>query len=202
MPTKNNLSISQRYQRYYAYLSPITSDPIIRGYFSLVASILLIAFFLVFALSPTFNTIVALQKKISDQKAIISALDAKIAALITAQDTFSKIENKVPLVYLALPDKPTPQGIAADVLSSASSLGLTVLSLQFQAIPLSKNTETKIIISNGLPTVSFSTSVIGSQEKIRNFIGDLEKRLRYLRLKNFTVNLGSADITGLGYYYE
>lgn len=202
MSVKSNLTIYQRYQRYYEYLYPIASDPIIRGYFSLVASILLIAFFLVFALSPTFNTIVSLQKKITDQKTIISALDAKISALVIAQDVFSQVESQVPLVKLALPDKPVPQGIVTDVLSAASSSGVAIVSLQFQQMPLSKNAPAKITVSNGLPTVVFSASVTGAEDKVRSFVANLEKRLRYIRLKSLTVSLGAADITGLGYYYE
>ncbi len=38
-------NLTKRYSRYYIYIEPIVSDPLIRGYFSLVASILLIAFF-------------------------------------------------------------------------------------------------------------------------------------------------------------
>lgn len=206
MAVKSNLSIYQRYQRYYAYLSPVASDPLIRGYFSLVASLLLVAFFLVFALSPTFNTIVVLQKKITDQRLIVSSLDSKISALISAQDVYSQIEKQVYLLDMALPSKPNPQGMAADVVSTASSSGISLVSLQFQTIPLSKDADAKIIIANGLPTVSFNVSLVGSQDKIRGYIGELEKQLRYLRFINLSINLGdgkgsvTADMTGLGYY--
>lgn len=206
MPTQNNLSIYERYQRYSTYLTPIVSDPLIRSYFGLVASILLIAFFLFFALSPTFNTILGLQKKIQDDQTIDAALQQKISDIIHAQDVYSQIQPQLNLLDQAMPDKPFPQGLIADILNSASSSGVVLSSLQFQSVPLTADAVVKNPSVNGVPAVTFSVSIAGSNDQIRQFLGNLESRLRYIRIQNITVNFGTkvgsvtADITGTGFY--
>lgn len=206
MPIQNNLSIYERYRRYSAYLAPVVSDPLVRSYFGLVASIMLVTFFLFFALSPTFNTILGLQKKIQDGQVIDVALQKKIADIITAQDTYSQVQTQLDLLDQAIPDKPTPQGLVADVSNSASSSGVVLSSLQFSPVPLSANAVTKDNRVNGIPTAIFTVSVTGSEDQVRRFLGELENRLRYIRVDSVSVNYGtkgglpSADVTGLGYY--
>src|SRR5574340_639843 len=118
--------LARRYSRYYIYLEPVVSDPLIRGYFSFVASLFLIAFLLVFALSPTVNTMLALQKKIGEQRRILAALEQKIGALVTAQQNYSQIESNLPVLLRALPKSPDPQVIAEGVTQLASASGVTV----------------------------------------------------------------------------
>lgn len=195
--------------RYYSYLAPVAADPLIRGYFSLVASLLLIAFFLIFALSPTFNTILSLQKKIDDQNKTIAALDTKINALIRAQDVYSQINNKIPLLNAALPDVPDPQLIAGNIMTTATSSGTAVISLQFQNIPLTADAEiSKPVTANEMPVVVFNAGISGEQNQIHGFIQDLENHLRYIRLEKISVNYQSgvnsvtADVEGYGYYIK
>jgi Tfp pilus assembly protein PilO len=113
--------LPKRYQRYYTYLEPVIADPLVRGYFSLVASFLLVAFFLFFALSPTINTILALQKKITEQKKIIASLETKISNLTAAQENYRQVESLIPLLLIALPDNPSPQTVVGSVTSSAEA---------------------------------------------------------------------------------
>lgn len=206
MPTQNNLSIYERYRRYSAYLGPVISDPLVRGYFGLVASIMLVSFFLFFALSPTFNTILGLQKKIQDDQTIDAALQQKISDIIHAQDVYSQIQPELNLLDQAMPDKPFPQALIADILNSSSSSGVVLSSLQFQPVPLTADAVVKNPSVNGVPAVTFSVSIAGSNDQIRQFLGNLESRLRYIRIQNITVNFGTkvgavtADITGAGFY--
>lgn len=206
MLTQNNLSIYERYRRYSAYLAPVVSDPLVRSYFALVASIILVTFFLFFALSPTFNTILGLQKKIQDGQTIDIALQKKITDLISAQDTYSQIQAQLDLLDQAIPDNPVPQGLAADISNSAKSSGVVLSSLQFSPVPLSAGAVTKDTRVNGVPAVVFAVSVTGSEDQVRRFLGELENRLRYIRVDSVSVSYGaigglpSADVTGLGYY--
>lgn len=197
-------NISRRYSRYYIYLEPVVKDPLIRGYFSFVASIILVAFFMIFALSPTVNTILTLQKKIAEQKKLITNMDEKIANLVTAQENYSQIQSSLTSVLLALPLNPSPQAIISGVNEFASGSGATVSDLQFQDIPLSKDTikaaQQQILDSTGLPTVNFSLTVSGPMDKVRTYLGDLENLSRLIHLKSLSVNSQQVSVTGLGYY--
>lgn len=192
----------QSYRRYYAFIEPVAADPLVRGYFSLVASLLLIAFLAIFALSPTINTILGLRKKISDQTRIIAALDTKTADLVAAQQNYSALEEVIPLMAEALPEKPQPQGVIAGVLATATAAGATVTSLQFQDLPLTIDLAAASKDKKAsLSTADFSLAVAGSPSQIRTFLGGLENLLRYIRVETVSFTQSAADVTGAGYYY-
>ncbi len=193
-------------KRYFTYLEPVAADPLVRGYFTLVASLLLVAFFLVFALSPTINTILSLQKKIADQKGIVTALDTKISNLVTAQQNFSQVENLIPVLETALPKKPSPQVAISQIISVASSSAVTLSSLQFNAINMA--TEGATITPGGLSVLPFTFSVSGTKAAVVNFLTNLQNALRYIHFNTITFTFSATDPTrvlvdalGLTYYY-
>ncbi len=200
-------SFSSRYRQYYAYIEPVISDPLVRSYFGLVASLLLITFLIVFALSPTINVVLGLQKQISDQQDTVAALDTKISSLVQAQDSYNKAESFIPLLNQALPENPAPQTIIADVWKLASSSGINLTAFQMQSAPLS--TDLPLVDSEiGVPAMKISLSVNGSKGQIRQFMGDIEKQLRYIRTDNFTIipdiKTGgfATDVSGMAYFFH
>lgn len=202
--------LAKRYSRYYIYIEPIVSDPLIRGYFSLVASFLLIAFFLVFALSPTINTILTLQKKIAEQRRVVAALDQKITNLVAAQANYSQVESSLPILLTALPQTPTPQTIISGVVTIASSSGLVLSGLQFRDLPLSKDsidTAVKTGNTTGALTVNFTLTTVGSRDKIHDFLTRIESLPRQIHLVSFgvanvpeTPKTNSINVSAVGYY--
>lgn len=207
-------SIAASYRRYYSYFEPIIADPIIRSYFSLIASLLLISFLMFFALSPTVNIILSLQRKIDDQKKVIATLDTKVAAIIAAQENYGQVQNMLPLLNQALPEAPLPQVIISDIHKVATASGVNISLLQFKTIPISANApletaQTVSAASEPVPTVAFSLSVSGDAQKVREFLGNLENQLRYIRSDNLIVTVAdraanriSVDISGAGYYFR
>lgn len=214
----------RRYNKYYTYIEPILEDPVIRGYFTLVASLLLTAFFILFALSPTFSTIVGLVRKIDDQKKVLAALDSKISNLILAQENYAQIESDLPLLEAALPVKPIPETILLGVLDSASGSAVGVTSFQIGDVylsgvnptekalvtPPSKGVKLTLVSSAGLPTVNFTVSAKGTKENIRQFVGQLESMPRLITLSVISIGRESnsdndsnsylVDIAGSAYY--
>ena len=208
-------TIPARYERYYTYIEPVMVDPIIRGYFSLVASFILVAFFVIFALSPTVNTILSLNKKISDQKITITALDAKIAALISAQQNYSQVENFLPLVDTALPKKPMVQTAVNAIFETASTSAVTVSGLQFKTFTLfggappttQTTTDLADMVPQGLLALPFSLSFHGSANAPQSYLEKLQNSLRYIRFQSLSVSRQKDNLTtnidaaGFTYYY-
>lgn len=194
------INLYQQYRRYSAYTQPIFADPVLRSYFSLIASLLLIAFLVIFALSPTVNIILGLRKKIDDQNRTLKALDAKVTALVSAQDTYARLESQLPLLDRAMPFEPVAQDVVVDLHKTASVAGVSVSGLQFGPVYLSPRPNDSTIV--------FSTAAVSSETKIRFFLGDLEDQLRYIRLKNLSLGWNakqpgtiSANISGTAFYY-
>ncbi len=195
-------NLARRYSRYYVYLEPIVADPLVRGYFSLVASLLLVSFFLVFALSPTINTILALQKKIGEQKQVDTALQKKIADLVAAQASYAQIQEILPAVFVGIPVTPTPQTIISGVVVSASGSGVKLAGISFHDLPLSSD----LITSLDLTPVEFSLSVTGDYAAARDFLGRVENVSRLIKIKSIGVSQittstqVSININAQGYY--
>lgn len=206
-------TIPQRYQRYYTYLEPVIADPLVRGYFGLIASFLLVAFFLVFALSPTVNTILSLRKKIADQNATVITMDKKIANLILAHENYNQVEDLIPVLEAALPNQPAPQTAINQIVLTATPSGITISGMQFRNITLLGDltapvpAEPSDMIPKDVSTLPFSLSAIGSKDSVRLYLQKLENTLRYVRFQklSFVTSADSAkitvDATGLTYYY-
>lgn len=191
-------NFARRYSRYYIYLEPVVADPLIRSYFSFVASLLLVAFFLVFALSPTINTILTLQKKIGEERKIDAALTQKIINLTLAQDSFSQATPGFLKLLAAIPTDPSPQTIASGVVKSASDSGLTVSGLQFADVAIGDP-------PHELTTLKFSFTVTGPREQVRQFLGKVENLPRQVRIETLAVAFGnksdvSVAVSAIGYY--
>lgn len=215
----------KRYSKYYTYIEPIIFDPVIAGYFTLVATLLLTAFFIIFALSPTFSTIVGLRRKIDDQKKLKSQMDSKINSLIIAQENYSQIEEYLPLIETAIPQKPLPETLITDTLSTSSSSGVVIRSFRigrvelFGTKPLSSESQNAqpITINNeaisilGIPIVDFKISISGNESSVRQFADRLQNLPRIISLTTISIGADStggqtdpdglsADIAGVAYY--
>lgn len=202
----------RRYRRYYTYVEPIVTDPLVRGYFTLVASMFLVAFFLVVALSPTVTTILGLVKKIDDQKKTLATMDVKISNLVLAQENYSQIEGQLPLLLAAIPAKPDPAGVLTSVVGEATAAGIVVKRVQFGEISLSGGEEPKSglkkeFLDLGIPTVQFSLTATGGSSQMQAFFETLENQPRIIRLKIISMDFSNgasqidADVAGLAYYY-
>ncbi len=213
----------KRYKRYYTYLEPIVSDPLIRSYFTIVASLLLVTFFIIFALSPTVNTILGLLRKIEDQQRVIVALDEKINNLIIAQENFAQVEPQLGLLDSALPSKPTPEIMLLSLLNTNSRTGVGMVSLEFDQISLSsesgllKKQSVEDITSYsklGIKEIKFVTGLTGDEERVRQWVRQLENSPRLFKVDSFSFSRSQSDpilasssglsvnITGSGFYEE
>ncbi len=202
--------LAKRYSQYYVYIEPVVSDPLVRGYFNLVASFLLIAFFLVFALSPTIDTILTLRKKIDEQNQAIKTMDQKIANLVIAQANYSQVESSLPVLFTALPQTPTPQTIISEVMAAASSSGLVVQGLQFQELPLSADSveaQVQAQKTSDALTVKFILNATDSPDKTRSFLTKIESLPRQIHILDLGITknpeVGGAvsfSVTAVGYY--
>lgn len=212
--------IQRRYRRYYTYIEPIIADPTVRGYFTLVASILLVAFFVSFALSPTISTILGLTRKISDQKKVITAMDARINALIIAQENYSQAENYLPALSFAYPQRPSADILLSEITKTATASSVHLVSLRVsdyflsglnpagEATPAasrqSKNTPSAL----GIPLLEFNLSAVGTYSQLHAFAAGLENLPRIITLTTISSNASNAkssnsesmDLKGTAYY--
>lgn len=127
--TLNEHSLKRIYKRYYTFLGPLMGQPKARAYTFLGISLLTVAFFIFFAIRPTINTIIGLQKQIQDDREVEKKLQEKINALSQLQAEYEIIQPDLPVLDAALPVAPevsdlikTAEKLAGDNQASLSAM--------------------------------------------------------------------------------
>ena len=65
------------YSRYFTYVKPLIRLPIVRTYGATVFTIFIITIFIFFAIKPTIETILVLQKKLENSTEVLEKLQKK-----------------------------------------------------------------------------------------------------------------------------
>lgn len=115
--------------RYYRYVEPVVTDPLIRGYFEIMLTVIFVAVCLFFFIRPTSTTIAQLIRKIEDKTKADQELKQKIDDLITAQVNYSKVSDKIVFLQRVLPDKPQVDLLTQDLEFLCKENGLTPLNV-------------------------------------------------------------------------
>ncbi len=168
MPTQPQLQFTVNYQKYYERIRPFVEKRRNQSYTATILSFLAIALFGLYAVRPTIQTIIYLQREIADKTQVNRKMEEKIAALIEAQANYQAASERLALVTAALPDNPEATQLLSELkkLADATHASLSAVSVPGvplviektpQAKPDSKkqqvNFETTILVSGGYPAI-------------------------------------------------
>lgn len=137
-----------------------------------IATIVLITFFLVFALRPTALTISALVGEIKSKEILQKQMKQKINDVIQAQDTFSQVQERYLVVNSSLPDSPRYATIVSQLQSLATAAGFSFDQVNFN---LRQDDQTgalnsyTIQVSSSLPFTS-ATSLLEQISRLRRLL--------------------------------
>lgn len=95
-----------RQRDYQSAVKNFLSKEEVQAYSMAILSFFALAFFSIFAIRPTLISFFNLQRQISDSLVIEEKLDAKINALLKAQEEYQKNQADITLVDEALPTDP------------------------------------------------------------------------------------------------
>jgi len=200
-----------KYKRYYTFIEPFFKDPVMRTYSSLVLFFLTVSFFILFAIKPTLNTIISLNKQIADGRMTNEALQQKINALSLAQNEYASMTTYFPIIFSTLPEKPKVADFISTLERMASASGVTISSLQFQAVNL-LDAPVKEEGNPSLREVGFNTVISGDYKNIVTFSEYLRKFQRVTSLANLNIgpsrekagakNTLTVNFTAKTYYFK
>lgn len=113
-----------------------------RAYTSIVFSFLVVSLFGWYAIRPTIQTILSLQREIKDKTLLDKQMEDKISALIEAQANYQEVEPVLPAVNQALPNSSDALQLAQQLRNAATAVGATMTSIQIPSVPLSADSAT------------------------------------------------------------
>lgn len=193
---------THRYFRYFTYIQPVIKAPFIRTYGSLILTIMALSIFTIFAIKPTVETILILQKTLNDQNEILKSITKK------SQDLSLGSSNYKTLIRQGLADKinkavpPTPSVGELTVALEDIAEEASISAIQFQPFII-----TSITDSSELSEISFTYNVEGSYDSLLSVLRNLKNSSRLISIENLTFNkLESSglllSVSGKAYYLK
>lgn len=177
---------SNRYSRYFTYIKPVTRLPIVKTYGPTIFSLLTISVFVVFAIRPTIETIIILQKKLADADKIVAQINEKADNLSKGRENYQllsqNIKNKI---RTSIPDNIDIKSLAQTLEVSAKTNEASISALQIQPLTL-ENTANEN--KNQLGEIAFIFNIEGSYSTLTSVLLDLKLSSRLISIDKLTFN--------------
>lgn len=197
---------SQIYSRYFTYIKPIGKLPIVKTYGSTIFTLLVMTIFILFAIRPTIETILILQKKLDDSNSVLEKINKKANDLTLGKQNYDNLEQTVKSkISTAIPDSANVKSLIQTLEQAATTHEASISALQIQPFVLEPKNETQV----GKPAdISFTFNTEGSYTKLVALLQDLESSSRLISIESLSlskVSEGSGlimSMTGKAYYIK
>lgn len=183
---------SRNLQKYYRL-------PSIQVSLTLVLSLFIVAFFIIFALGPTIVAVVSLQKNITDSRTTLQQLEAKVLVLRKISTEFEVLKPSLPTLNLDIPN--TGSSYSPLVLVVESLARQTGVSVQTESIGstllysriLSPFTPNRV---QSIVTLPLTLQVAGPYPQVSSFLSKLLSMERIVTLDSVTITRNTSTKNG------
>lgn len=149
-----------------------------------------IAFFGIFAISPTLKTIAQLNKQIEDTETVNSKLKSKVKDLEKAEIVYSQVLESLDLVDRVLPEKNEFERLAWQISWLVVESGVEITSSsfgEFVIVGSQDKAEGKVQL------ISLDLSVSGSYNKIKAMLKKITEIDRLIEIETVSLTKNAAD---------
>ncbi len=195
---------NKRYSRYFTYIQPVIRAPFVRTYGSLILTIVSLIVFIVFAIKPTIETILILQKQLSNQHQILDKLNQKSKNLSLGRKNYLDLDqNTKDKINGSVPASPAIGELTKNLENAAKSGDASLSAIQFQSFTINQPQKTKT-----LAEIPFTYNVEVSYSTALSVLSNLKKLDRLISIDQFSLNkLESGgrlllSISGEAYYLK
>ncbi len=138
LPTFNLKDLSRpKESKLFLAIVPTLKEKKTQQFTTLTLTFITVAFFGLFAISPTLGTISDLQKQLDDSKFVNDALQRKIANLTTLQTVYAQIQPQLNPVFANVPNNPNIDTLAGQVHQIALQSNVQINRVQTLPVDLS-----------------------------------------------------------------
>ena len=197
---------SSIYSRYFTYIKPVTGLPVIKTYGSTIFTLLIVLIFIFFAIKPTVETILVLQKKLEDAEGIYQKVTQKANDLSLGKQNFDNLDPAVKdKINSALPDNVELKSLIETLEQLANTHQASISALQIQPLTLEAKSDKQL---GTIAEVEFTFNIEAEYRNIISFLQDLQVSSRLISIDRVTVNKieeGSTlimSISGKAYYLK
>ncbi len=199
-------SQTQIYSRYFTYIKPFTRIPIIKTYGSTIFSLSVIIVFIIFAIKPTVETILVLQKEVENFTQVLEKVSEKANNLSLGKQNYEKLDPTIKSrIEAGIPDGVQVKTVIQNLETLAKNHEASISALQFQPVGLEVKAQNQ---PGFLAEISFTFNVEGKYQDLLLLLEDLKRSSRLISIENLslsrlTENTGLImSITGKAYYLK
>lgn len=196
---------SQYYSRYFTYIKPFLKNPIVKSYGTTIFTIVVMIIFIVYAIKPTVETILVLQKKLANSNEVLQKITQKTNNLSKAQQNYTNLnENTKIKIETAIPDSVTLRSIIQTLEQTAKKYEASTSALQIQPLTLETQTSAK----KNLSEIGFTFNVEGDYQKLILLLQDLKASDRLISIDNVSLSKPSEgkailmSLSGKAFYLK
>lgn len=193
------------FSRYYTYIKPITSIPIVKNYGSTIFTLISMIIFIFFAIKPTVETITVLQKKLANSQQVLNEINTKVQNLSLGKQNYDQlnptIKNKI---KSSVPDNIAFNSLVTSLEQVALKNQASISALQIQ--PLVAVTKTSGI--GTLSEIDFTFNVEGSYQNLISLLQELRRSDRLISIERVALSKLEAgqgilmSISGKAYFLK
>jgi Tfp pilus assembly protein PilO len=155
-----------------------------KSYFSILATLVLLIV-LVVLIYPAIQHITKVNKEIADARVVKTELETKLRDIEAARINLEEIEDDLPTLDLAFPVGSDLSPYLRKIESLARKRKLTITTLQFSNVPLSKPSTSEDLKTTEL---SYNLTLEGKFPNFRKFLTDLENYIRTSDVLGISLN--------------
>lgn len=197
---------SSIYSRYFTYIKPVGKLPIIRTYGSTIFTLVIMTVFILFAIRPTIETILILQKKLNDSNEILEKISQKANDLTLGKQNYDNLDESVKTtISNAIPDNSSVKTLIQNLEQSALQHEASISALQIQPFILEAQKPSTTLTPSD---ISFTFNIEGSYTNLLAVLQDLRTSSRLISIESLSLSKiteGSGlimSITGKAYYIK
>lgn len=182
------------YSRYSVYIKPVIKNRYVQTYSSIVFSLIAITIFSLFAIRPTFKTIIGLQKSITQQQQVLEQLTNKSKDLETGIKNYAALDPQViNKIDTLVPNKIQVTNFANDLSNLAKVNQASISGIQFQPFEINNTAKTPTQESD-LKEISFTFNISGDYNTLIRVLNSLSSSNHLILIDNVNFNKGTSGL--------
>lgn len=200
-------SESALYSRYFTYVKPFTKIPIVKNYGSTIFSLLTISLLIYFAIKPTVETILVLQKKLADSNEVLEKVTQKANNLSLGKQNYDSLDVSVTDKIASLvPDTVSLNTIITALEQAAKINEASVSALQIQPLVIDTKMDKNQV--GTISEISFIFNTEGEYKNLISLLGALKTSNRLISVDSLSLSKANdgttlvMSLSGKAYYLK
>lgn len=174
------------YSRYFTYVKPITRLPVVKNYGPAIFTLLTASILIFFAIKPTVETIIVLQKKLADQEQTLQKLTDKVNNLSLGKKNYDNLDPSIKQTIVAsIPDNVSLRSITQNLEESARRHEASISALQIEPIVIDVK---KNLTPGSLAEVSFIFNTEGNYKNLISLLQELKRSSRLISVDSLSMS--------------